>query len=137
MSSLLYTFDYYVSVVPSWTWHYSYPVAPWPSDMIAYLKSYTKDLSPPRDNSKPSSPLAQLSYVIPKDHWGRLFPKNVRGKMIRFLKKDDWQKYYPKVDNVMLWGLDEHKYIYSDCILQDMSKKDFGRLCNYMTKIEK
>lgn len=130
IESILWTFQYYMFGASSWSWFYAYPVAPMPSDVVAFLKeskhpSIIRLL--PSDRSKPLKPFVQLALVLPREYHA-LLPTEIS----KALGGKGWDWFYPSSDDMWLHGLDEHKYIYSEPKIAHWHRGTIGsinRLC--------
>ncbi len=112
LESILWTFQYYMFGVSSWDWFYRYPVAPLPSDFLDYLCGLGRGeikMCMPVDRSGPVRPFAQLALVLPRCAHD-LLPGDIKKK----LADSGWNWFYPGADDICLYGVDEHKYIYSE-----------------------
>lgn len=114
LESVMWTFQYYMVGASSWEWMYPYAMAPMPSDVLRVLEGgqYRGSMRAylPVDNSKPMKPFLQLALVLPKS-WHHAIDAGVRA---RIDKARQWRWFYPDGRDLWLYGLDEHKYIYSE-----------------------
>lgn len=125
IKSLIFTLQYYLHDIPSWTWYYPYRVAPMPTDIQSALH-YVEDINNLFyfDLGEPSRPLEQLMMVLPRRN--KILPKSHRLAM----RKKKLVKYYPK--KFELDVVAGEKFIYSEPILPEIDvtilRKELGKI---------
>jgi len=119
--SLIWTYEYYTkNKAPSWTYHYKYRVAPCPTDIAEFLKSSqyieNKIANFQFDITDPISPVQQLLYVTPPQHFS-LLPSAYQ----HFLSEESnpLKEYFPlKIKLDVVKGM---KNIYSDPLFPEVN----------------
>jgi len=76
LEGLEWVYKYYTKGCPDWKWKYNYHYPPLLSDLVKYVPQKDDVEFITQNNSKPFSPYAQLSYVLPKEYLN-LLPKPV------------------------------------------------------------
>jgi len=118
LESLKFSFEYYVSGVPSWTWYYQYRVAPLASDLSYTINSITDiDTEILLEIDEPFTPLELLMFVIPPQK-SYLLPAKLAELMTE--PKSPLIQYYPT--SFIVDAVGGEKLIYSDPILPDIDK---------------
>ena len=83
LEGLEWTFKYYTTGCPDWTWFYKYHYPPLLSDLIKHVP-YFETTFIPDTLSSPVSQTMQLCYVLPKSNLGLLPPKLVEKLLYTF-----------------------------------------------------
>jgi 5'-3' exonuclease len=68
LEGLEWVYKYYTKGCPHWKWKYNYHYPPLLSDLVKYVPQKDDVEFITQNNSKPFSPYAQLSYVLPKEY---------------------------------------------------------------------
>jgi 5'-3' exoribonuclease 2 len=82
LEGLEWTMKYYTSGCPDWEWTYKYDYPPLLCDLIKYVPYFDTTFITAKPNSKPVSPLVQLSYVLPRSSM-YLLPDNVHRALLK------------------------------------------------------
>jgi len=83
LEGLEWVYKYYTQGCPHWKWKYNYHYPPLLVDIIKYFPTTDHhEFISQTNESKPFSPYAQLSYVLPQDQL-YLLPKNVQNHLLK------------------------------------------------------
>lgn len=80
IEGLEWTFLYYTSGCPDWTWHYKHDYPPLLIDLKQYIPTFSKTFIK-KDMTYPVDPNVQLAYVLPKSCLS-LLPNNISTKLL-------------------------------------------------------
>jgi len=120
IKSWRFTFEYYISGVPSWRDYYPHRVAPFASDLLTNMNYNNNNLNINNvkfKENKPYSPYQQLMLILPPQQKS-LLPKCYADILI----DDKFEKYFPKEFKIdFANGI---KYIYSEAILPEVNEKE-------------
>ena len=140
IESLVFTQRYYLMGCPSWTWHYRYLVAPYPSDILRVLEGSSAKIADLNaitfDLGKPYAPFEQLLLILPPQ-MAPIIPAALRPIMTD--PAMGCVHYYPSTFRIN--AVDGMKTIYSEAILPDIDEsvllKRYQELEGGMTEAEK
>jgi 5'-3' exonuclease len=110
LESLMFTLKYYLKGCPSYSWHYKYRVAPFPSDIYEFIKNGFNINDIQFKNDKIYTPFTQLMLILPPQ-MSFLLPKTLQEIFI------DCKYYKTDFQIDVLAGL---KYIYCEAILPEI-----------------
>lgn len=114
--SLYFTFNYYVTSLPSWNWYYKFRCAPLFCDLADFLAASSKFESP-FEEGQPLQPMTQLAIIMPPISLN-LLPAEVQS---RLMKSTLLKSYYIHGTDFELDVLAGQKFIYSEPILPEIS----------------
>ncbi len=138
VESLVFTQRYYLMGCPSWTWHYRYLVAPYPSDILDVIaKGKIPDLNAITfDLGKPYAPFEQLLLILPPQ-MAPIIPAALRPIMTD--PALGCVHFYPSTFRIN--AVDGMKSIYSEAILPEIDEavlmKRYQELEGGLTDAEK
>jgi len=110
IKSTIYCLRYYLCDIPSWDWYYPFRVAPFPYEIIKYLKS--NNLNFEFKKGKPYYPMEQLTMILPREY-SSFLPKKL--KRLLDNKTSELKPFFP--DDFELDKLVGEKRIYSHPLL--------------------
>jgi len=110
IKSTIYCLRYYLCDIPSWDWYYPFRVAPFPYEIIKYLKS--NNLNFEFEKGKPYYPMEQLTMILPREY-SSFLPKEL--KRLLDNKTSELKPFFP--DDFELDKLVGEKRIYSHPLL--------------------
>ena len=94
LQSIVFALNYYLNCCPSWTWHYSYLVAPLPSDLYTYINIINNNDEFYKIyefvKGDPVTPIEQLMLVLPPQT--ELLPKKYK----KLMNDLSLKMFYPK-----------------------------------------
>lgn len=114
IQSLLFTLSYYLDECPSWTWGYTYDIAPLFSDIKNVLENNEQLLSSFSKDINNLSYKEQLAIIIPHEQQMNIFPMTFVKKL---RKCPRYNTYFPYHKDVILNAWHGNKYIYAETIL--------------------
>jgi 5'-3' exonuclease len=119
IESLYFTMYYYMEGCPSWSWGYTYDVAPLFSDIYGILVSRKDDsiFEFPFMSGDSLHPREQLAMIIPHEQQTEIFSKSF---VEEIRKCPRYAYHYPLHRNVSLNAWHGNKYIYSETVLSDL-----------------
>lgn len=143
IESLVFNLRYYLMGCPSWTWHYRYLVAPYPSDIMKVLsagagaEAKISDVNKLTfDIGKPYAPFEQLLLILPPQ-MAPIIPAALRPIMTD--PALGCVHFYPSTFRIN--AVDGMKSIYSEAILPDIDEslllKKYQELEGGLTDAEK
>ncbi len=96
VESMIFTIEYYLFGVPSYSFYYPYRVAPFISDLLTNIKKMNKIETTTYKLDKPYSPLQQLMIIMPYD-FRTMLPKPCQ-QLMTSKKIEKYYKYDMKLD---------------------------------------
>ena len=120
LESLRFTIEYYINnVPPSWSYFYTYRVAPFVSDVVTNLKSHKMNINKINiKGGEPYTPFQQLMLIIPPQS-SHLLPPKYAELMTR--KSSPIIEYFPT--SFKLDAAAGKKEIYSDPLLEEVNEQ--------------